>query len=309
MSFPELVEMFPDEQSARRFFEEARWPEGVACPYCDSREFVNPVPGDRPMPWRCADCRRYFSVRTDTVMARSPLPYRTWAFATYLIATAKKGISSHELGRKLGITQKSAWFLAHRIRKAMEAGGELPRMKGPVEVDETFVGGKYRNMHSAKRRQRPEKFPVIGLLDRETGEVRAMAVDSIGGDTLPDFVERHVKWGAVVNSDDAAFYRELPRRGYIHGVVSHSTGQFVDGHNHTQGIESHWAIIKRAYKGAFHWLSRKHLQRYVDEFSFKATCREIDTHGQMLEIVWRMQGRSLSWAALVGRGPHGRAIK
>ncbi|MDE2987720.1 MAG: IS1595 family transposase [Chloroflexota bacterium] len=300
VSLIDLAGMFPDEETARLWFEKARWPNGVQCAYCDSGDMVDQVPNLKPMPWRCADCKRYFSVRTHTVMARSPLPYKTWAYAMFLITTAKKGISSHQLARDLGITQKSAWYLGHRIRDAMAASGELPRMKGPVEVDETFVGGKYSNMHSAKRRQKPEKFPVIGVLDRETGEVRAMAVDSIGGDTLPDFVERHVKWGAVVNSDDAAFYRELPRRGYIHGIVSHSTGQFVDGHNHTQGIESHWATIKRAYKGAFHWLSRKHLQRYVDEFSFKATCRDIDTHGQMLEIAWRMQGRSLTWAALVG---------
>lgn len=300
VSIPKLFEMFPDEESARRWFEEARWPDGVQCAYCDLAAMVNPVPNLKPMPWRCANCKKYFSVRTHTVMANSRLSYRTWAFATYLVTTAVKGISSHQLARMLDITQKSAWHLAHRIRKAMESAGHLPRMDGPVEVDETFVGGKYRNMHASKRREKPTKFPVIGVLDRETGEVRAQAVDSIAGFTLPDFIERHVNWGAVVNSDDAAIYGELPRRGYIHGVVSHTTGNYVDGENHTQGIESFWAIMKRAYKGSFHWLSRKHLQRYCDEFAFKATCRELDALGLMFEVVWRMQGRSLTWKALVG---------
>ena len=163
ISLFQLQEMFPDEDAAKRWFENRRWPNGVRCARCNSPH-VNAVKSGKPMPWRCADCKKYFSVKMGTFMTESKVSLRKWAFGIFLIATSLKGISSMKLHRELGVTQKTAWFMAHRIREAMQADDDL--MRGPVEMDETYVGGRYDNMHRDRRELKPKKTVVAGIKDR-----------------------------------------------------------------------------------------------------------------------------------------------
>ena len=192
ISLLELSEMFPTEESAKTWFEAQRWPDGVRCPRCDTAN-ASPVPKAHPAPWHCRPCRQYFSVRTGTVMARSRLPLRKWAFAIYLCATSLKGVSSMKLHRDLKVTQKTAWFLAHRIRAALESDGHL--FDGPVEADETFVGGRESNKHTSQKlnagRGPVGKTAVAGVRDRVTGTVSAAVVPDTTRATLQGFVRSH----------------------------------------------------------------------------------------------------------------------
>lgn len=193
----ELADLFPDEQAAREWFEARRWPDGAHCPHCGATR-VSAVASGKPMPWRCRDCRKHFSVRTGTVMAESKLSLRKWAFAIYLCAASFKGVSSMKLHRDLNITQKSAWFLAHRIREAFEAGSGL--FSDPVEVDETYMGGKRKNMPKAKRetlsgRGAVGKVTVAGAKDQATKRVSAVVMAATDGETLQGFVRVRAEAG------------------------------------------------------------------------------------------------------------------
>ena len=304
ISLMELADMFPDEAAARAWFEGVRWPHGARCPHCGS-ENVAAVASLKPMPWRCRDrdCRRHFSVRTGTVMAESKIALRKWAFAIYLCATSLKGVSSMKLHRDLNITQKSAWFMAHRIREALDSESGL--FAGPVEVDETYMGGKRKNMPRARRaaltgRGAVGKTAVVGARDRASGGVAAQVVERAGADDLQGFVRGHAAAGATVYTDEARAYRGMPE--FDHEAVNHSVGEYVRGTAHTNGIESFWAMLKRGYHGTFHHFSAKHMQRYVDEFAARQGLRDRDTIDLMGAFVARMIGRRIMYRDLVGAG-------
>ena len=297
----ELADLFPDEQAARAWFEEQRWPDGAHCPHCGSAR-VSAVASGKPMPWRCRDCRKHFSVRTGTVMAESKLPLRKWAFAVYLCATSLKSVSSMKLHRDLNITQKSAWFLAHRIREAFEAEGGL--FAGPVEVDETYMGGKRKNMPKAKRgtlegRGAVGKVAVAGAKDRATKRVSAAVVPATDGVTLQGFVRARTEAGAKVYTDDARAYRGMP--GFDHEAVKHSVGEYARGMAHANGMESFRAMLKRGYHGAFHHFSARRMQRCVNEFAARQGLWERDTVDMMGAVVARMIGRRLTCRQLIGK--------
>ena len=299
MTLVEMMDMFPTEEAATSWFEEVIWDGKRICGKCGSERTRKA--SHKKMPYWCTDCRSYFSIRTGTPMASSKIALRKWAIAIYLILTSLKSVSSMKLHRDLGVSQPAAWFMLHRIREAWSRAEGGPRLRGPVEVDETYVGGKARNMSLAKRatfegRGGAGKSAVVGMKDRASNQVRARRVDRTDSPTLQGFVVENADWQAEVFTDEHRAYQSLPFR---HQTVRHSVKEYVRGQAHTNGVESFWSMLKRAHKGTFHKMSPKHLDRYVQEFAAKHNMRESDTIAQMRDTVARMVGRRLMLRDLI----------
>lgn len=298
VSLYEFFQRFPDEESTRLYFESKRWRDGAYCGHCASVNVVE-CKDHNPMPYRCRDCRKHFSVRTGTVLAESRLPLHKWLMAIYMMTTARKGIPSTHMAKELGITQKSSWFLAQRIRETW-SGGTGPLGAKPVEADESYFGGIEKNKHADKKlrigRGGAGKQAVFGMLERG-GKVVAMPVSGTDRETLHGIIRATVRQGAIVYTDDHRSYLSLT--GYIHKTVRHSVGEYVRERAHTNGVESFWSLLKRGYYGIYHHMSVKHLHRYVNEFAFRHNTAQIDTMDFIGMTIERMITRRLTYKELV----------
>lgn len=274
-----------------------KWPDGVCCHHCGSVAVYEL--STRPV-FKCRDCKKQFSYKVGTIFEDSPLGLDKWFVAVWAIANAKNGISSHELGRALGVTQKSAWFMLHRVREAMRTG-VFYKLSGTVESDETFIGGEAKNMHKHIREKKIKgrgsvgKRIVHGLLERG-GEVRANVVESTEAKELQSEVRANVEKGSEVFTDAHAGYSGLSPE-YVHAAVDHSI-QYVLGRVHTNGLENFWSLFKRALKGTYTHCAPFHLQRYVDEEVFRFNDRKTDDAGRFADVMRTTAGRRLTWRQL-----------
>jgi len=304
VSLPQLMKMFPDDEKAREWFEGRIWPNGPVCPHCGTDNVQSGI-RHRTMTHRCRECvgRPMFSLKTGNIMEGSKLGYRTWAIAIHLTTTGLKGVSSMRLHRDLDITQKSAWHLAMRLRKAFDnAGGKVKFAE--AEIDGTYIGGLERNRHASKKlragRGGVGKWIVAVVKDRKTGKPVAQVVPDTKSRTLQEFVKKHTTDKATVYTDEHSAYVGLDDpNGRTHEAVCHRVGEYVREQAHTNGVEAFWAAVERGHKGVFHKFSRKHLQRYVDEFAGKRNARDRDTIDQMYGIAASMIGKRLRYDDLI----------
>jgi transposase-like protein len=315
-SFPqtlhEAICYFANGDHAFDFLKAIRWPDGkVKCPYCKSKDvsFIS----TRKV-WKCKHCteKAQFSVKVGTVMEDSPISLDKWLCAFWLIANAKNGISSYELARSLGLTQKTAWFLLHRIRLAMQ-DGSIEKMKGRVEIDETFIGGRARYMNKARREKSGVrsgtvgKTAVMGLLERNSPErnsrVRCEVVKRIRTHDLDAKVRERVEKGAEIYTDQFASYQRLSD-AYIHNVIDHAEC-YAKGHVHVNGLENFWSLLKRGIKGTYVSVEPFHLFRYLDEQAFRFNERKDNDAGRFVKAVAGVIGKGLRYAKLIGQDGDG----
>jgi transposase-like protein len=296
----EATRYFSDPGVCVEFVAKLRWPNGPICPRCNGTD--HSYLSTRRL-WKCKSCKKQFSVKVGTIFEDSAIGLDKWLIAIWLIANSKNGISSHELGRALGITQKSAWFVLHRIRLAMQTKS-FEKLSGEIEVDESFIGGKARNMHLKERRRKitgtggVNKTAVLGFRDRD-GEVRAFVVPNTRRTTLDPAVRENVEAGSFVYSDDSYSYRKLGDE-YDHRVVDHAVC-YVDGRIHTNGLENFWSLLKRGLKGTYISVQPFHMFRYLDERVFTFNLRELTDYGRFVNVLRACAGRRITYAELIGQ--------
>ena len=303
----QAIKHYSDLDTCINFIVSRRWPDGVECPTC-GRKDVRYISTRRM--WECKDKhpKRQFSVKVGTIFEDSAIPLDKWLIAIWMIANCKNGVSSYEIGRALGVTQKSAWFMLHRIRLAMQNRTFL-KVGGPgseVEVDETFIGGKARNMHRDVHQRRigatgtKDKVPVFGILERG-GQVRAMVVPTRRRHALETQIRAHVKANSAIYSDNLASYDMLKHRGFKHEVVDHAE-RYVDGRVHTNGLENFWSLLKRGLKGTYISVEPFHLFRYLDEQVFRYNYRTLQHDGLRFEhVASHIIGKRLTYAEVTGK--------
>jgi transposase-like protein len=317
----EAIIYFSEAQVCHDFMVQMRWPDGVACPRCGCSDVrYSQTKGARPRRlWNCHGCKKQFTVKVGTIFEDSPLGLEKWLPAVWLIVNAKNGISSCEIARSLGVTQKTAWFMSHRIRVALQEGTFEKKMSGEVEADETFIGGKAQNMHKHKRREAIQgrgvvgKEIVMGLLDRgdritkeekkkkrgKHSTVRVKHIKDTTGATLQGEVKANVETGSILYTDAALGYQGLSEE-YIHGFIDHAVA-YVDESIHTNGIENFWCLLKRGLRGTYVSVNAEHLFRYLDEQAYRFNYRGGNDSDRFIWAMRSVTGKRLSYKEVTGQ--------
>jgi transposase-like protein len=285
----QLMAAFPDEQTAIDHFTAIRWADGAYCPLCGSTKLYH---FSDKRTHKCGDCRKRFSIKVGTIFEDTKIELRKWFMAIWLITSHKKGIASTSLAKDLGVTQKTAWFMLHRLRHAARTQSFNKPLDGEVEIDETYVGGKASNRHKGDPKNAPGtagKVAVIGAIQRG-GSVVATVIDRTDTATLDGFVHAVVDPSASVSTDEHSGYRHLGRT-FAHGVVRHSAGEYVKGDTHTNSIEGYWSLLKRQITGIHHWVSPKHLNAYVGESAWRFNLRGMGEGARVNALLAETNGR------------------
>jgi transposase-like protein len=311
-SLLEATRYFADPDVCVDFVASMRWPDGVTCPHCNGKR-VSYLSSRRI--WKCMtkECHQQFSVKTQSVFEDSPIPLDKWMVAVWLIVNCKNGVSSYEIMRDLKVTQKTAWFMLHRIRLAMHDGNwnKMGGDSGPVEVDETFIGPEPQKMHRTRRlkvqdgKPRSNNAIVMGMLDRESRKVRAKVIPSVRRDVLQTEILKGIKEGSTVFTDGYPGYDQLLLKGYLHQVINH-TQEYVRGQVHTQGIDNFWSLLKRGLTGTYVAVEPFHLDRYLDEQMFRYNNRAtkdnpLTDSDRFMLAVSQIAGKRLTYAELTGK--------
>ncbi|MBS1685676.1 MAG: IS1595 family transposase [Bacteroidetes bacterium] len=290
----QVLDFFKEEETCKQYLEQQRWGHNITCPHCGHDLKIYRTNRG----YKCGDktCHKKFTVTTGTLMESTKIKLRYWFAAIYLITAHKKGISSHQLARDLGVTQTTAWFLNHRIREMM-IQTEVQMLENIVEVDETYVGGKRINMHAWKRKELTDKYgtgykektPVLGLLQRD-GEVIAHKIPSSDGKTIKPIVKEKVKQGSTLLTDGHGAYADLHKH-YDHVIINHDKGVYAVGEYHTNSLEGFWGIFKRGIIGIYHHVSPKHLDRYCNEFTYRYNSRKVTDCTRFELTLTKVKGR------------------
>ncbi len=322
ISMLDLVENAPTERDAYRYLEDLRWADTPICAHCGSERvfFLNPANqrsrktrtgahSERRV-WKCGACRKQFSVLTNTVMHGTKIPVRTWLFVIFEMIANKNGVSAREIQRRYKLTPKSAWFLLHRIREAMDNDGPTNMMRGTIVADEAHIGGSLRNMHRSRIKSEPvvagtsfphgsNKTAVLSLIDTEMGEARSKVVPDVTGATLRKVIAEQVDMGgSTLHTDESSSYRPFAHEFLAHLTVDHKAGEYVRNGASTNKAENFFSQLKRSLDGTHHHVSRKHLPRYLVEFDFRYSTRKLSDTARMLLLMGRLDGTRLSYRPL-----------
>ncbi|MEP6673939.1 MAG: IS1595 family transposase [Ferruginibacter sp.] len=296
----DLLKAFPTEQSCIDHLERLQWNGNVVSPF-DAESKVYKCAGNK---YKCKSTGKYFNVRTGTIFDNTKIPLQKWFLALYVFSSHKKGISSHQLAKDISVTQKSAWFLLHRLRYAFDHPNFQNTLSNVVEIDESFMGGKAKNKHANKKTKDPvtggtlhEQTPVLGMRERN-GNVIAVVVPDRHKATLLPIIHNVVENDTTVMTDEFPGYKDL-KNDYTHLTVNHSAKEYVNGMAHTNGIENFWSHLKRGIDGIYHWCSVEHLQSYVDEFTLRFNTRDLNTQGRFDLILSAIAGKRLTYSELI----------
>jgi transposase-like protein len=313
LSIPALAERIPDEDSAYRFLEDLRWGDRPVCPHCGTVRtpyFLTPKNGGRKTTrgkvsprrvWKCADCRKQFTVTTGTIFHGSHISIRKWLFVVFEMVSSKNGVSGREIERKYDLTPKTAWFMLHRIREAMKRDGNATLLSGVVIADETWIGGAPRNQHARKRNAqdhygRDNKTVVFSLVHKESGEVRSQVVADVQGSTLRAAIEAEADLPAtVLHTDNAMAYTKIGWKAAGHESVNHRMSEYVRGDVTTNHAEGYFSQLKRSIDGTHHRVSAEHLHRYLAEFDYRYSPRKISDTRRMERLMGQVGGRRLAY--------------